>query len=213
MNDMAPLPARTLSQIADRVRGRYARAQRDYHEIANDIGRELLAAKSLLPHGDFLRWLSHEFDFSVQTAHNFMNYADAFPGQISNVRNLPISTAYQIAKPTTPASVRERVLKQAEENRLIDPRDVMEQIKREKEAARAAVKVAKLPPRKRKTAEQQAAEFARREADIVAKNEAERQLGVEAAMMIEKALGDDLAVFVDKLRRGSIYDFRRYFLG
>lgn len=43
-----------------------------------EIGRRLKEAKALLPHGEWLPWLSEKVEFSERSAQNFMRLADAY---------------------------------------------------------------------------------------------------------------------------------------
>ena len=43
-----------------------------------EVGKRLIQAKALLPHGDFLNWLKNNFNLSQRTAYNFMECAKRF---------------------------------------------------------------------------------------------------------------------------------------
>jgi hypothetical protein len=49
-----------------------------------EIGRELIAAKSEVEHGEWLNWLKDEFGWGHATASNYMNAADKFRASCSN---------------------------------------------------------------------------------------------------------------------------------
>jgi hypothetical protein len=62
-------------------------------------------------HGEWLPWLDREFGWTVQTAHNFINvYAAA--GKFPNFGdlNVPVSSLYLLAAPSTPEAARDAVL-------------------------------------------------------------------------------------------------------
>lgn len=53
-----------------------------------EIGRRLIRAKELLPHGDWLPWLEQEVEFSERTAQNFMRVAKEFGANPQPVADL-----------------------------------------------------------------------------------------------------------------------------
>jgi hypothetical protein len=53
------------------------------------IGKLLIEAKAQCAHGEWLDWLSREFDWSADTAHNYMNVAD-LTAKFGTIRNLPV---------------------------------------------------------------------------------------------------------------------------
>jgi hypothetical protein len=218
MNDMTPIRpvgfdytvlseelATEARSIAERVRARHQ------SQIAAIIetGAELTAIKDKLGHGNFEPWIIAEFGWSLRTARNYMQASETFAGKSATVADLTPSALYALAAPSTPEPVRQQVIDRLEAGEKIDPIEVKELVK----VAKRKEQIAKLPPRKRKAAEQQQREFERREAAIVARNEAERAAAIQAAQIVEKALGDDLGVFVERLREASVHEFRRYFLG
>jgi hypothetical protein len=58
-----------LCETADRIRQRMTRTAQDIVEI----GRELIAVKDRVGHGNFLPWIEREFRMSEDTAARFMN--------------------------------------------------------------------------------------------------------------------------------------------
>jgi hypothetical protein len=63
-----------------------------------DIGDLLIEAKSQCEHGEWLDWLSDEFDWSVDTAENYMRVAE-MGAKFRNIRNLKLgkTTLYALA--------------------------------------------------------------------------------------------------------------------
>ena len=68
-----------------------------------EIGRDLIAVKEALPHGDFMRWLEAEFGMAGRTARRFMQSAERF--KLATVANLTPSVLYALAEPSTPDEV------------------------------------------------------------------------------------------------------------
>ena len=70
-----------------------------------EIGRDLIAVKDRLPHGDFMRWMEAEFGMTDRTDRNFMRVADRFPGKSETVSDLTATVLYALAAPSTPDEV------------------------------------------------------------------------------------------------------------
>jgi AMMECR1 domain-containing protein len=60
--------AKDASAVAERIRERHRAS-------IVETGRDLIAMKEKLGHGNFLPWTAAEFGWSRQTAHRFMNVA------------------------------------------------------------------------------------------------------------------------------------------
>src|SRR4051812_36935547 len=69
-------------------------------EDAAAIGRRLVRLRDRLGYGQFLSWLKAELpDLSVPTAYRFMALDQNLGDDLLTVRNLPLTTAYQLAAP------------------------------------------------------------------------------------------------------------------
>jgi hypothetical protein len=68
------------------------------------IGRELIAAKNEVPHGEWLPWLKEEFGWGPATASNYMNVASRFP-TLGNLEGLTIDATalYALSAPDVPS--------------------------------------------------------------------------------------------------------------
>ena len=78
--DLGTLIARTMAQPAEgrtieAITGDILEAKRTGGEAILTIGRCLIEAKDLLPHGEWLPWLTERVEFSPRTAQNFMRLA------------------------------------------------------------------------------------------------------------------------------------------
>lgn len=78
-----------------------------------DIGQKLIEVKQYLGHGNFLKWLKSEFNWSVSTATKFMQVGEQFKFVNFTNLNITASALYLIAAPSTPKEAREEVLQQA----------------------------------------------------------------------------------------------------
>jgi Protein of unknown function (DUF3102) len=77
-----------------------------------EIGRLLTQAKGIVGHGKFKKWIKKQkFDFSYQTANNFMNvyhYCLENPAIVLSIR---ASVLYKIASPKFPKDLRDHLFK------------------------------------------------------------------------------------------------------
>ena len=116
---------------AERIKLRLKRTVEDIIEI----GRELTAIKAELPHGQFLPWIAAEFEMERQTASNFMSVYEKFgDGKFPIIGNFKPTILYALSAPSTPESVIDRAIEQAEAGDKVTVADV----KQWKEAAQVA---------------------------------------------------------------------------
>lgn len=117
---LAKADAEFLREAADRIRVRMSRAGQDIVEI----GRELIAVKDRVGHGNFLPWIDREFGMSDQSAANFMNVARRYGDQIPNGLEFQPAVLYALAAPSTPEEVRTEVAERAAAGELVTVEDV-----------------------------------------------------------------------------------------
>jgi hypothetical protein len=79
-----------------------------------EIGRRLTEAKQIAGHGNWLPWLEREFGWSEDTAQRFMSL-HRLHGDVPQIAeyDLPVSGLYLLARPSTPAPVREEITNRA----------------------------------------------------------------------------------------------------
>jgi hypothetical protein len=102
--------AAALREAAERIR---QRLKRQIEDIVH-IGRDLIAVKAALPHGQFTNWLAAEFSWHERTARNYMNVAAAFGGKKEIIADLRPSHLYRLAAPSTPPEARDSIIAIAE---------------------------------------------------------------------------------------------------
>lgn len=83
--DIATMEERTVAadqRTAEEIAGSINRIKAEVREAVLDgsirIGRELQAAKSKVPYGEWADWLEENVDYSVRTAQNLMRIADEY---------------------------------------------------------------------------------------------------------------------------------------
>jgi len=102
--------AYVLAQHAEAIRA----AGRRTVENVIEIGRRLTEARELCDHGEWLAWLKEEFSWSRQTADNLINVYEASKSLNFSNLDLPVSSLYLLARPSTPEAARQEVFDKAE---------------------------------------------------------------------------------------------------
>jgi hypothetical protein len=101
-------------EIAAKLRESALKVRNRSVQNAIEIGRELLAVKSLLKHGRFLKYfkgfLKAEMGMSLHTAQNHMGVAQLLSDpKNAKFENIPVSGLYILASRSTPESARQIV--------------------------------------------------------------------------------------------------------
>ena len=165
---------RDISVITEEIKELNSQAQRVALWYIIEIGRRLEEAKSLLPHGEWGRWLGEEVNFSQSTANNFMKLYREYGasqitlfGAVSNSQafaNLPYTKALQLL--AIPADEREEFAREVGAEDLSN-RELAAAIKEREQAQREAEEAR---ARERELSDRVAeAEAAREEAERKAK--------------------------------------------
>lgn len=189
------VPAREISVITGEIIEIRRQANNMLLMYAIEVGRRLVEAKGILPHGEWGKWLEEKVDFSQSTANNLMKLYDEYGqsqlslfGAVSNsqtIGNLPYSKALQLI--AIPENERESFAKEVDAEHIsvkelkaaIDERNAA--VKRAEEAEKKAEEIAEKQKAVEDAAEE--AEKAAEEADALkAKiSELENQLAEERA--------------------------------
>jgi hypothetical protein len=104
---LIPDLANIARDAANRIKGR-VRAS------ILDTGRDLIAVKAGMKHGQFGVWLRAEFAMTERTAENYMNGARWLDGKSEMLSLLPPAAVYVLAAPSAPAAVVNEVVASAE---------------------------------------------------------------------------------------------------
>lgn len=216
MSDIINVPMaqqRDIKTVTAEIRTLTEQGQRLALEYAIEIGRRLKEAKSMLPHGEWGRWLKEEVEFSQSSAGNFMRIFEEYGAdQISifgaeaksqALGKLTYTKALKLL--AMPAEEREEFVEQnpveqmstRELEKAIRERDearegqnqaesrAREAEARAKEADAEARKAAKAAETEAKTAKEQL-EKARRELEAALKAEAEAKKQAEKVRAAEE---------------------------
>jgi hypothetical protein len=113
--DYSPLQPKTAEKVkeaAERIRQTVKRSIED----VITVGKDLLAVKEELDHGQFGRWLKAEFGWGERMAQNFMSVAERFGPKSEIIAELTIqpTAAYLLAAPSVPDEAREKAISMAE---------------------------------------------------------------------------------------------------
>jgi hypothetical protein len=98
-----------------------------------EIGRHLTEAKKLCGHGEWLPWLEREFGWTDQTARNFMRVFDLSNSKRVLDLDLPLSSLYLLAAPSTPDEAKTEIIERAEKGEELHHTDVKEIIEQHAE--------------------------------------------------------------------------------
>src|SRR5947209_6598139 len=75
--DYSPLEPKVAGELREKAAKIRERVRRTLEEII-EVGKDLLAVKDALPHGQFGPWMKSEFGWAERMAQNFMAVAQAF---------------------------------------------------------------------------------------------------------------------------------------
>jgi hypothetical protein len=120
--DYAALDADTRALVTE-ARDRIKVLERTTGEAIIEIGRQLIAVKASLPHGQFEPWMEVEFGWSYDTARRFMKVATVF-GEKTQIASFQPSALYALASGTVPDTIREEFIERADAGEPVRYQDV-----------------------------------------------------------------------------------------
>lgn len=130
--DYAAIPAAHRDNVEAATR-RLHTLERRTSEAIIEIGKELIAVKKDIGHGNFGPWLEAEFGWSQPTARRFMAVAETF-SQNDHVDRFETTALYALASPSTPDDVRDGFAELASLGQPVTHKDVKQEIDRRKRA-------------------------------------------------------------------------------
>jgi hypothetical protein len=113
--DLVPRDVAKCEQAVEKIAGYQRRMAGDI--VA--IGKELIAVKERLEHGQFGPWLQHYFGWSQPTASRMMQAASTFKSFNLNSLSIDQSALYLLSSDKCPDEIREEVLERAEQGERI----------------------------------------------------------------------------------------------
>jgi hypothetical protein len=148
---LSPATAEQVQSAAARIKGRV-------NDAYLATGRDLIAVKIALGHGEFQKWVEAEFGWSVRKAEHLMSVARLVEGKSENISFLPVAAIYKLAAPSTPEATRSEILARADAGERLTVKEVSSSItmakRREAEERLEAERLAKLSPAARKRRQQ-----------------------------------------------------------
>jgi myosin heavy subunit len=148
-NIPAPVPQRDIRTVTLEIRTLHRQAQQILLGYAIEIGRRLVEAKEMLPHGAWGDWLKNEVEFSQSSAQNFMRIFEEYganqlglfgpEANSQTLGNLPYTKALRLL--ALPAEEREDFAREHDVEHL-STRE-LEQAIRERDEARREAEAAK----------------------------------------------------------------------
>jgi hypothetical protein len=108
------------SSVANFLKMQADKIQRTAAKSIIDIGKDLVAAKHYLSHGQFLGWIEAEVGIPARTAQAYMQVAQWISGKSARVAHLPPSVLYVLSAPRTPQDVISDILKEVDAGKHIE---------------------------------------------------------------------------------------------
>jgi hypothetical protein len=125
-----PDNARTLARHAAEIRRRGKQVMADVIEI----GRLLVESKELVGHGNWLSWLEREFQWTDDTALNYMRVHELVKNRnFRDLSHIPLSGLYLLAAPSTPETAKQEAIGRAEAGKPVTLNTVREIVGRAKQ--------------------------------------------------------------------------------
>ena len=171
-------PHREIDVVTAEIKELKRQAQSMAIAYVIEIGRRLVEAKAVLPHGEWSTWLSEEVDFSQSTANNYMKIFEEYGsdqltlfGAVANsqlIANLSYAKALKL---------------------LAVPADERESFAEKVDAENISVKELDAAIKEKKAAEERAAELEEKVAELEEaseREEAAKKEAAEAAKQVEE---------------------------
>lgn len=176
--EIQPMPRREIGVVTAEIKELKRQAQSMAIAYVIEIGRRLVEAKAVLPHGEWSTWLQEEVDFSQSTANNYMKIFEEYGsdqitlfGAVANsqlIANLSYAKALKL---------------------LAVPADERESFAEKVDAENISVKELDAAIKEKKAAEERAAELEEKVAELEEaseREEAARKEAKEAAKQVEE---------------------------
>jgi hypothetical protein len=124
------------TSVADFLRAQAHRIRRQATLSVIHIGKDLIAAKRYLRHGEFLNWISAEIGMPTRTAQAYMHVAEWASHKSPAVALLPSSILYILSTSSTPEYYVDKILRRVEAGERIVVSTIREELKELREKRR-----------------------------------------------------------------------------
>ena len=185
--EIQQMPRREIGVVTAEIKELKRQAQSMAIAYVIEIGRRLVEAKAVLPHGEWSTWLSEEVDFSQSTANNYMKIFEEYGsdqltlfGAVANsqlIANLSYAKALKL---------------------LAVPADERESFAEKVDAENISVKELDAAIKAKKAAEERAAELEEKVAELEEASEREKAAKKEAEEAAQQV--EELQKALDKER-------------
>jgi hypothetical protein len=112
---MAPELANKLKKQAARIK----KQMKATTAAIIEIGRDLIAVKQHLEHGQFGSWVESECGFTTRTARNYMRAAEFAEGKSETISDLSPTCLYLLATKSTPTEIAIEVIARVESGEIV----------------------------------------------------------------------------------------------
>jgi len=184
--------ARDLQHTARRIRERMAMS-------VIETGRDLLAVKERLDHGQFIAWVEAECELSLRTAQRMMAAAEWAKGKNDTVSHLPPTVIYALSAPSTPPEIHDAAVAKIEAGERVDPDMLKAEIA---EAKRQAAQVNK---RRRSRADRKKENAALKARWARQREEWEANTARVARILADRLLPEELKRIAEMCRAHDVY--------
>jgi hypothetical protein len=203
---LPPADAEDLRDRAGRLRGLFKKHTGDIVVI----GRDLIAVKDRLAHGQFESWIERELGVSVRAAQYYMSVAKFTEGKDEHVALLPPSTLRILAAKSAPPEIVEKVITRAASGDIVPDVVVKEMIATDRMVRRQVKQEAEIAKRKSKERRgARARQAALDEVRIAAAREREQAKVMAAAQSIfDRFSAEDVAFLANTLTWDVLDEFK-----
>ncbi|SHH25139.1 hypothetical protein SAMN05444169_6542 [Bradyrhizobium erythrophlei] len=200
-NCLAPADAASLREHANKLRGLIAKSTADMIQV----GRDLLAIKDRLEHGQFTVWVEHEIGIGIRTVQMYMQMSRLAEGKNETISLLPPSTVRMLAAKSTSPEIVEKVIARAGSGDILPESAVKEMISDDRQTKRNAKLEAKAAARRSKARGARAGAAAKREAWLAQQELEKAEDQAKAQSIINRFSPEDVRFLANTLT-WRVYD-------
>ncbi len=200
-NCLAPADAASLREHANKLRGLIAKSTADMIQV----GRDLLAIKDRIEHGQFTVWVEHEIRIGIRTAQMYMQMSRLAEGKNETISLLPPSTVRMLAAKSTSPEIVEQVIARAGSGDILPESAVKEMISDDRETKRNAKREAQAAARRSKGKGARARAAAKREAWLAQQESEKAEDQAKAQSIINRFSPEDVRFLANTLT-WRVYD-------